>query len=307
MRVRFGTDVLQDPAAERYLDWIMTRLDRGVHIWEIPDPDQMEASGWYQRVAREGNYIQLLMEKSAEMGAYPANRQIHSRCIVVGENGAPGREEENATFLPAEPAACYLDKPLSILVENKFSDGKFLKIILKAYGGDDFNEWYEQVDDQGLTYISGGGVTDLPNHIDDQMAKASEDGIPLRLVVLTDRDSDKPGGLSNQVGKVVACCKEHQIVYHVLIKRAIENYIPDETLEAWALQPSNHQSREKVETVLDMEPGERDFVDMKSAIERKIFKKIMEQPADLWTKDNLVLRDGAEELDQLVELILKEV
>lgn len=207
----------------------------------VPDPDAIRASNWYEAAGSRG---QRRVESLIERG------ELHRRPQVrVATHSAPGVPW---TLTPAQ-AATLLARPVRILVESADSDGTFIQRVLVQIGhpmlkrrlgsdtadlirtrwvpGRGAAEWFE---------VDHGGGGTLPARL---RSHAMEQA-PGPLIIVVDSDRTHPAApLGQTATKVQDACREcrrddadlmsgwaPQVA--VLKQREVENYIPDEALEA---------------------------------------------------------------------------
>jgi len=327
MRVMLAEDAVTDPDCWRYLDQIVNRIDEGAHEWVVDDPELIEASAWLQKAR---SHIPDLFQKVARREWFVADG-LHARCLLVTKTPC----EDRFSLAPAE-AARFLAKPVSVLVENRFSDGTLLKVCLEHMAPKGFAEL------AGVHKLwecdSVGGNTELLKLIEDSVQEAAREKLPPRIVVFTDGDGKVPGELSAAAQKIEAVCRDHCLPCLVLRKRAIENYIPDESLQAWGDAPEGRERRETVMALLRMAQGQRDHFPIKSGLdlgetagkltdtERELYKSIpdTDRPAlrqglgpkvyaslsifpDQVSAATLRRRDQDGDLDALVSMVVTEL
>lgn len=249
MRFVFGIDILADRSAQVDLSGILGKVADGWHFWQIDDVAATEASEF---VAAMGD--RKLLEESVRAGAWSAARP-HRRLIAVTRES--GRSDER--WEPRE-ARRLAETPLAVLVENRFSDGAFLDAVLAAFSAP---ETLRIKASGGLVYDSGGGVGELPKLVEDYAAKL---GRRLRAVVVRDSDARFPGDFSKEAGDTQARCAAHGVPCHILAKRAIESYVPDEVMQDWSSSPDRTSVRGKVEALLRLTPTQRDHFPMKKGL-----------------------------------------
>ena len=102
-------------------------------------------------------------------------------------------------------------------------------------------------DENWLKYENGGGADNIPNTIISILS--SFERLPksnhnyLRAIVILDSDRQYVGmPLKNDKQKIIDFCKMNEIKYHILEKREMENYIPNEVFD---------EMRRKDETTLE--------------------------------------------------------
>ena len=314
-------DAYRDASQWRYLDRIVNKVADGWHIWQIEDPDSIEKTGWVEGSGRE--WIRELFEKAAIASSYPPDDSFPYHLIFVSLQG------KKSTELTPEKAAKFLSTPLTILMENRFTDGEiFLNEVLNILGHDKVNE-QRVVAPDSICYDSQGGIGELPKLVSDYADRAYADGIPIRVVVFTDSDGDIPGEIKPNVRLVQQACEDKGIMCWTLLKRTIENYIPDEVLDAWKPYPDSDKGR-CIAAIKKLNEGQRNHYPMKKGLQiaranhsvqalyrgisdedmvalsnglgKDVIKKFQEF-RDSLSVEALQRRDGKRELDGLVKII----
>ncbi|MCP3997239.1 MAG: hypothetical protein GY722_19600 [bacterium] len=266
MRVVFDLEVLALEDSWRELDRILETVEDGWHLWEIPDLDATEESVWLQQGRP---WLRGLFEATARRSAWQSPGGLHHRriLVVLEPEVTPESPEEGTDgtlHLAPQVARLFLGQPLRILMENIESDGLFLDAILDVLGTDELRE-LRTCTPPALEYDSPGG-SELPKRIEHYLDDPAWQGIPRRLFVFTDSDRLTHGGdlapdsVARQVTKL---CKDRDVPYRVLRKRAIENYLPQEALEAWAASPGRTSVRPRVAMMARLDTEQRDYFPMK--------------------------------------------
>lgn len=125
-----------------------------------------------------------------------------------------------------------------IYVENGRADKRFLYSILPPELRRDLKK---QESNGSLTFENAGGITELAKKIiDDTDARAK---LPLRAFALFDSDALEPGVPSKDAENAKSACITSKIPFYCLQKRAIENYIPVDSLLKYANRGNNETSR----------------------------------------------------------------
>ncbi|WP_437993502.1 hypothetical protein [Sorangium sp. So ce145] len=250
MRVRFSQEVLEreDGATWRALARIVDAFAEGRHVWEIDDPDAIEASRWIAGDAgsREAKRSLEIMRKSYTEALYaPPSRRTHALLIVVGADLDPNQARE-----------C-LEAPAHVIVENRESDGAFLKAMVRAFGRTDLEVAIER---GWVDIVHAGGVGELEKRVNERVSAVPG---PCRVFVFCDSDRMHPAHNDTEAIKVLAaCCAHHGVPGHVLHKRTIESYLPKGSLQ--------HLKRPDVFTAFfgALSDVQRDHYNMKDGFER---------------------------------------
>jgi hypothetical protein len=305
---------------------ILVRFEDGWHVWHCEDIEATEQSPF---VGAQGRRARELLRTALTSQAWAgANRRLHFRQIVVSLSGQPG------TLTPAA-ARRLAEQPLRVLMESRFSDGRFLDAVLELLGAPETLRMKRR---GGLVYDHAGGVGDLPKLILERKSEAGTN--PLRAVAFTDSDSRFPGDVRPDAQAVKNACASADVPCHVLGKRAAENYLPDGALTDWSVTVSADRRR-RVTACLRLSATQRDHLHMKRGLpnlggpdvlpaEQQLYVGVT--PADLTALQSggvvsdlsevlstegtlrstvtavaLRQRDGAGELDALVALIEAEL
>ncbi|MDM8546236.1 hypothetical protein QUF61_07050 [Candidatus Venteria ishoeyi] len=324
MKVTIAEDVVSNPDYWRFLDRIINKIADEWHVWQIDDTEVIEASGWLERTGCE--WLQELFNKAAMAADLNAHADFPKQKIIVSTKPL-------TDALPPRQAADYVSTPLVILMENRFTDGLFINSVLDFLAPEAINEQRQNA--PGFIYYdSSGGIGELPKLITDYVQQRKSKGIPFRGVVFTDSDAKIPGEIHKNARLVQETCETEDVPCLILSKCTIENYIPDEVLEAWIPSTPHYEKRCILEAVKRLKPAQRDHYPMKkglnlsgaSASVHKLYENISEADRielakgfgkevieklnnfnNVITAKALRQRDGQGELDYLVELILSEL
>ncbi len=267
MRVVFALGVLAFEDSWRELDRILETVDDGWHLWELPDLDATEESAWLQQGRP---WLRGLFEAAARRSAWQRPGGLHHRRILVvldpeeATPDVPAEDTEDTLQLLPRVARLFLSQPLRILMENIESDGLFLDAVLDVLGTAELRD-LRKCRPPALEYDSPGG-SELPKRIEHYLDDPEWRDIPRRLFVFTDSDrlthsgDLAPDSVARQVTKL---CEDRDVPYRVLRKRAIENYLPQEALEAWAASPGRTSVRPRVAMMARLDTEQRDYFPMK--------------------------------------------
>ncbi|MGH8477287.1 MAG: hypothetical protein ACRER2_16245 [Methylococcales bacterium] len=334
MRINIAQDALQDTDSWGDLDAIVRKIDHGWHYWEIDDPDAVDASGWLEKRKQ----VRESFEKAAVTDSYrPGATDLSKRKLLVTFNAISDAPEKTDILEPLR-AAKFAERPLCVLMENQFSDGLFLDTILEHLAP----QWVIKIRNEApeaIWYDHAGGNGQLPELIRKRKSEVSSEcqSIPIRAVAFTDSDAKFPGDKSANAKRVEAACAAAGFACHILRKRAIENYIPDEILDASIPHKPDYNLRQTLEAVKRLSSCQRDHYPMKTRDAKKLRDNPPEEVKSLYrnvnesdwphlsrgfgkdvieklqdhkhaiTPDGLRRRDGQEELDILVAKIAEQL
>jgi hypothetical protein len=117
----------------------------------------------------------------------------------------------------------------------------------------------------GIELFHAGGIGQMPRHLETltqryRQARPAET-LPLRIIALADSDAKMPGHPSPQARNVNRSAATHGAKAHVLRKRTIENYVPDDALHQYA--DRHPDRREAITFVTSLSVPARDHYPLK--------------------------------------------
>lgn len=262
MRIRFEIGTLEDPVGWRYLQKIIELIDDGKHEWHIIDPDLVESTPWFQQLHASHR---LLFEKAAmESSRFPSDesetnpRSLHVNILVVGKHRPP-------QALPPASAYEYLQMPVKILLEDRITDGMFIRAVLLHLARQEVQDLKKL---KAIETDSAGGNGNLKNLVESLIQDWEFPGMPLRMVVVTDSDAQLPDKKRGKTAeKLEVLCREHAIACFVLKKRAIENYVPDEVIREYGQKSGREKLAPAIKALEQMDAELRDYFPMKDALD----------------------------------------
>ena len=320
MRIEFDIGVANDPDAHRWLDRILYKIEDGWHVWDtttLSEPEELEAAAWICDRGPQCKWVHEMLVASIQRSAWtpaPHGRRVRVTTHPTGV-GALGPED----------AARLAEEPLVILVENRFSDGAFVKRIVADLDRSLNKLWHRP--GAPIRFDSPGGGGQMPEEVERRALGAP---YPPRLVVIVDSDRKGPGERKGEVArKLRRKCEELGVSCWVLAKREAENYLPRILLDEKPDAGLDHTRL--VEAWDRLSDDQKDFFDMKkglpevpSAMEATLFASL--PPPDrailsrgfgpdvdrcwkIWNvqAESELRRRGRGDLERGIELIRQEV
>ena len=320
MRIEIDSSAANDPDAHKWLNRILHKIEDEWHIWDTVKPsapDAIEATRWIRDRGAQGDWVRQLLVASIQRGAWtsaPHGRRVR---VTAHPTGADELNPEDAVRLAEEP--------LVILVENRISDGAFVKRVVTEIDKSLHRLW--QRPGGPIRLDSLGGVGQMRKEIERRAL-----GMPYRprLVTIIDSDRKGPNDTDSAVADAVRRkCAALNISCWVLAKREAENYLPRILLSQRQNGGTDHARL--VEAWDGLTDDQKNFFDMKnglpgvpSAIEQQLFDGL--SPADrtvlsrgfgknlykcwaLWRgQAKIALRSrGQGDLERGIEMIREEV
>ncbi|MBP9500373.1 MAG: hypothetical protein QMB51_01525 [Patescibacteria group bacterium] len=124
----------------------------------------------------------------------------------------------------------YLSQPVSIIVENSFNDSHFFKAIFRCFDDSEIiNKHFENL---WIQFENSGGCSNIINYIKGRSQFYNDRSKFFRCFVILDSDKLSPNDTNDKYSNVKEFLSLKKIAFHVLEKRMMENYIPDEAINA---------------------------------------------------------------------------
>ncbi|MCP4111812.1 MAG: hypothetical protein GY749_40850 [Desulfobacteraceae bacterium] len=182
-------------------------------------------------------------------------------------------ESKTQNVFSLKEAYYYLKQPFVILLENSYNDSHFLNSLLRNFPkqGEEISAHKKE---RWVQYRMGGGTT-IPDVIKSEIDSFSQNIFSkekhkyLRYFVLMDSDKKYPDmELEPQKVNLIEFLKEKEIPYHILEKREMENYLPDEALS------EINDNKDFIEAYLRLKPVQKDYFDLQKGFADKNFDQL---------------------------------
>lgn len=192
-----------------------------------------------------------------------------------------------------EEAIKYLDQPFSLIIENRLNDAPFFDSLFKHFPKQ-AKKIEEHKEERWFKYEMGGGST-IMHGLRAEMRSfynpifkrhASE---YLRCFVLIDSDRNYPDEeLKSDTKKLIQFLERCKVPYHILEKREMENYLPEDVFSEIA------DNREFIDAYLRLSPLQKDYFDIEKGFEDKSLDSFKEEVQQMYksvqSKDFVVFR-----------------
>ena len=210
---------------------------------------------WLQRLADESlrDEVKLALEIGLEQDARGLPADISIRITADRQP----RWTSSPPRLPLKTAHSFLQEKLRLLVENRHNDGAFIRAVAPGSVREELSKALED----GWIEIEHGGGMDMRTRIETASRQEA-----MRLWALSDSDAREPGRPSKLQEALGRLCAHRGVAHHLLQRRASENYLPPQALEAWVYSgpKSTHDSRrDTVKTFARLKPKQRHHYNMK--------------------------------------------
>ena len=281
MRIEIDFSAANDPDAHRWLDRILYRIEDGWHVWDTasqPDPNAIEAATWIHDHGPQGGWVRQMLVASIQRGAWTF--APHGRRVRV--TACPGAADE----LKPEDATRLAEEPLVILVENRDSDGAFVKRVVTELDKSLHGIWRRPGDP--VRFDSLGGAGQMPDEVERRTR-----GKPYRprLVAIIDSDRKGPNDTDSAAARALRRqCERLGVSCWVLAKREAENYLPRILLGERQDAGADHD--QLVEAWDRLNDDQKNFFDMKDGLPEAFSASEQALFAGLPLADRAVLSRG---------------
>ncbi|MFK7949197.1 MAG: hypothetical protein AB8G11_16520 [Saprospiraceae bacterium] len=186
--------------------------------------------------------------------------------------------EDNETYFTIDEAVRVLERPVIIILENSLNDSHFVKAIMRCFNGEVVlehkrNGWVE--------FTNAGGVNNIINLLrgilQNFRALPKNNHTYLRAFILMDSDrkySSMPLGNGKQ--NTIRFLDDNNIPYHILEKREMENYLPDEVIDTIP------NYRDFIDAYLRLSPIQKDYFDLENGLPNRKFVDLFQELQDLY-------------------------
>lgn len=196
------------------------------------------------------------------------------RYIVTNKN-----KNQSPFRLNIEEAIMFLTQPIYILIENSLNDSYFLKAIFHHFDeklDNDKQVFTEFVKNNWIEFINAGGWGNIKNCVRGKLLSynllAAENGKDnssyFRCFVMVDSDKTYPNETIDDKEKLKKELEVLNIKVHILKKRAMENYMPDEVIDKIPMKKGFKQFRSWVETYKELNQEQKDYLNYRDGFSK---------------------------------------
>lgn len=183
---------------------------------------------------------------------------------LVKSDGAKYSQEP---IYDAKEGYVFLSSPVSIWVENSLNDSPFVRTIIRCMRPDiPLNDWIKW---NWLTFDNAGGCSNAQNVLEEKLKEKVGKSKMLRCFILLDSDKTWPDEIVTKYDQFLEFCNQNGFVYHVLHKRAMENYMPDAVFDEFR----NNLTNSWIDAYLHLTPEQKDYINIAEGFNANIHDK----------------------------------
>ncbi len=182
--------------------------------------------------------VHLAVDSSLELEA----REPALTRVTVGKFAANNLHTDPLQ-IDIQDATLFLERPLSLLLEDSITDRAFLMAMLTPEERHSLNRQTER----GYVQVEhGGGLGSMHAQV---LARRTDPFARYRLWVLFDSDALRPNKPSAQSETLRGACGD--VPHHQLVRRSIESYLPGPALNAWGYIGTGRAAKRRRGRILD--------------------------------------------------------
>ena len=245
---------------------------------KISDEDILYTEGYGQLTQSDREYIEhvVAMDIVTSSNSYDCE-------VKTG-----GEAEYTQRIFSAEEAIMYLLQPLSVILENGLNDSHFMNVVFRLFDATGVLPRF--VENGWIRYENAGGCMNVKNFLKARILQFAGKRKFLRCFVLLDGDRRYPADVKSdeRYKKLRELMDAWHVSYHILEKRSMENYMPDEAMQAVA----GTKFKEWFNAYNSLTPGQKDYLSIAKGFETDITeedkRKVRKKEGLLTTKDKKI-------------------
>lgn len=210
---------------------------------------------------------------------------MESTCDAGCEVATVGDEEYDLKIFSPSEAIIYLLQPMSIILENGLNDSHLVKAIFHWF--DPTGELTRHENEGWIRFENAGGCSNVRNFLTARIKAYKDKPKFLKCYVLLDGDRRYP--TDTEPDKKYRKLKENLEVlgvgYHVLEKRCMENYMPDDAVNSF----NSEETKAWIKAYHTLTAEQKDYFSLAEGFTKDITKEqkanTRERESRLTTKD----------------------
>lgn len=175
-----------------------------------------------------------------------------AQCTVIKDASAIEREK----IFSIDEAIKFINRPLTILVENSNNDSSLILLILDLYTSTTSSSYYNG----NLDFGHAGGCGAVKAVIEEKLKQCLQRPKMLRYYVIVDGDKRYATHQVKKYEGLIEFLKRNNIGYHIFEKRCMENYMPTEAY------PQKERNKRWLCAFSSLSPVQRDFLNIGSGL-----------------------------------------
>lgn len=212
------------------------------------------------------------------------------------------QESSSNQIFTIDESIVFFNQPLQIILENSLNDAYFLDALLREFKNQS-RKIKRHKDNHWLKYTNAGGTGSIEHVINAEIKQYKGKVKLLRFFVLVDSDLEYPQVPNPKRKNLIDLLERYNIRYHVLEKREIENYFPDESILA-----INKDSKFIQTYINNLTEVQKDYIDIEKGfgMNSQTLKNKKNIVYDFYKNENENNQQHNDKLENLKEGLLGE-
>lgn len=236
MQILISDAILSDPNQWHDLESLLDRARHNRCYVNALNPASSSTNPWFAQVdqRRQQDWLNAIAWADLDASIYRLRSMIADAATDPAARPFPK--------LLLREAIDLVDRPTQLWVENDRNDRRFWLSMMPPDQRAMFLEYERR---KIFQFQSRGGLGELRKALAELASRGDLD--PRKDWAMFDSDGEVPGHRSSAAIAMVDFCVQVQLGHHCLSRRAIENYIPQAAMWAWALnaQPKRIQTERR--------------------------------------------------------------
>lgn len=225
----------------------------------ISDGDILNTVSFGQLMQSDREYIENVIEMDIVTSSNSYDCEVKTG----------GEAEYTQRVFSTEEAIMYLLQPLSVILENGLNDSHFMNVVFRLFDATGLLPRF--VEEGWIRYENAGGCMNVKNFLKARIQQFAGKQKFLRCFVLLDGDRRYPTDVKSdeKYKKLKEQMDAWHVSYHVLEKRCMENYMPNEAMRAVA----GTEYQEWFNAYNSLTPEQKDYLSIGEGFETDITKE----------------------------------
>ncbi|MBR6068135.1 MAG: hypothetical protein IKP45_10070 [Bacteroidales bacterium] len=159
----------------------------------------------------------------------------------------------------------FLTAPICVWLENNYNDSFFVLALFRCLRKEiAIDEWQKK---SWITFENLGGCANAVNALAGKLKEKDGKSKMFKYFILLDSDKKWSGDKISKYNNLIDFCNKNGILYHILQKRTMENYMPDEVFDEFRDKMTNSW----INSYLYLSPEQKDYFNISKGFNGNIY------------------------------------
>ena len=176
-----------------------------------------------------------------------------------------GRRYDSERIYDVQEGLVFLTAPICVWLENNYNDSFFVLALFRCLRKEiAIDEWQEK---SWITFENLGGCANAVNALEGKLKEKKGKSKMFKYFILLDSDKKWSGDNISKYNNLIDFCNKNGILYHILQKRTMENYMPDEVFDEFRDKMTNSW----INSYLYLSPEQKDYFNISKGFNGNIY------------------------------------